>query len=281
MALLSIIIALLADRTLRNLHDLRDLSWFEYYSGLITRVLPIKKGLILLILVLFVPVVIVLTIQIFITGTLYNLPYFIFGILIMTYCLGPACLASDIDAYLDARSLGDDDEALHYAGVITERAASSVPDQQTTDVTRAILHAANDRVFSVIFWFIWLGPVGVILYRLTTNICKEESHNSDMSEWAVVLHALMVWIPARMLAFGYALTGHFDGALAAYNNRPYESDMAVTNYDTLVSTGLGALMENNVYDEISSISSARNLVIRSIMVWIAVLAILTLGGLLS
>jgi len=281
MALLSIIIALLADRALRNSHDIRDLSWFEYYSNVITGIIPFKNGLVSLIAVLLIPVAIVLAIQISISDFLYDLPYFIFGILVLIYCLGPACLSSEIDAYIDARSMGDEDEALHYAGIITERAASSVPDQQTSDVTRAILYTANERVFSVIFWFICSGSAGVVLYKLASNICKEEEHDSEMAEWALILHSLMVWIPARMMAFGYALTGHFDGALSAYKSRPYESDISITSYDTLVSTGLGALRESSESDEISAIAAARNLVMRSIMVWIAVLALLTLGGLLG
>lgn len=281
MALLSIIIALLIDRVLRDTYDIRELSWFEYYSELLTRVFSFGNGLVKLVAVLLLPVLFVLAIQISISGFLFGLPYFIFGILLLIYCLGPACLSGEIDAYMDARSLGDEDEALHYAGVITEQAASTVPDQQTTDVTRAILYAANDRVFSVIFWFVWLGPVGILLYRLIAHMSKDEGHDGDMKEWAIILHSLMIWIPARMLAFGYALTGHFDGALAAYNNRPYESDISITSYDTLVATGLGALKESNISDEISAIAAARNLVMRSIMVWIAVLAVLTLGGLLG
>lgn len=281
MALLSIIIALLIDRILRDSHDIRELSWFEAYSNFITRTIPFKKGLVNLIAVLIMPLLIILFVQAALSGFLFNLPYFIFSILVLIYCLGPASLSNDIDAYIDARSMGDEDEALHYAGVITERAASTVPDQQTTDVTRAILYTANNRVFSVIFWFIWLGPVGVLLYRLSTHIYKEEGHDSDMTEWAIILHSLMVWIPARMLAFGYALTGNFDGALAAYNSRPYESDISITSYDTLVASGLGALKENDASDEISAIAAARNLVMRSIMVWIAVLAVLTLGGILG
>ena len=281
MALLSIIIALLIDRVLRDSHDIRELSWFEVYSNFITRTIPFKKGLVNLIAVLIMPLLIILFVQVALSGFLFNLPYYLFSMLVLIYCLGPASLSNDIDAYIDARSMGDEDEALHYAGIITERAASTVPDQQTTDVTRAILYTANSRVFSVIFWFIWLGPFGVLLYRLSTHIHKEEGHDGDMTEWAIILHSLMVWVPARMLAFGYALTGNFDGALAAYNSRPYESDISITSYDTLVASGLGALKENDVSDEISAIAAARNLVVRSIMVWIAVLAVLTLGGLLS
>ena len=61
-------------------------------------------------------------------------------------------------------------------------------------------------------------------------------------------------------------------------SRPRESDLSLTNYDVLVTTGLGALRGQEVTDEISSIKAARDLVMRSIMVWIAVLALLTLGG---
>ena len=121
MALLSIIIALLLDRVLRNSHDIRELSWFEVYSNMLTRFVPIKNGLLSLLIVLFVPLLIISAVQVLLSGFLFNLPYFAFSLAVLVYCLGPACLASDIDAYLDARSMGDEDEALHYAGIITER----------------------------------------------------------------------------------------------------------------------------------------------------------------
>ena len=146
MALLSIIFALLADRVLCNSQDLRDLSWFESYSNFVTGINPVKNGLFNLILVLLIPTIVLLTLKISLSGFLFDLPYFIFGILVMVYCLGPACLSHDIDSYVDARRVGDEDEALHYAGLITERAASTVPDQQTTDVTRAVLMSSgSDR----------------------------------------------------------------------------------------------------------------------------------------
>ena len=44
---------------------------------------------------------------------------------------------------------------------------------------------------------------------------------------------------------------------------------------------LGSLNETNTSEEIDAIAAARDLVMRSIMVWIAVLAVLTLGGLLG
>ena len=278
MALISIIVGLLFDRAFRHLHDLRDLSWFEYYTGAVTRLVRTSNGLVQAIAVLILPVLIIAAIHYLLSGLLLGLFDLIFGILVFAYCLGPACLSSDIEYYLDARRLGDEDEALHYAGALTERAASTAPDQQTNDVTRAILYVANERIFAVIFWFVIIGPVGAILYRLTTNLSKQDNLSDSLAAVATLFQAVLTWVPARMLALGYALTGHFDGALQAFRNRPYESDLALENFDVLVSTGMGALRDHEATDEISSIISAKNLVMRSILIWIAVLALLTLGG---
>lgn len=277
MALISIIISLLLDRMLRHMHDLRDLSWFEHYTGLLDNVIKINNDLVKLILVLLLPLVIIFLIQLLLIDFLFGIPYFVFGIIVVLYCLGPACLSSDIEAYLDARSLGDDEEALHYAGALTETAASTVPDQQTSDVTRAILHVANERIFSVLFWFVILGPIGAAVYRLMTNISKRDEVD-PLVQYARLIQSMIAWIPAHLLAAGYALTGHFDGAFRAYQSRPHESDISVANHDVLVTTGLGALRGQEATDEISCIQGARDLVTRSIMVWIAVLALLTLGG---
>lgn len=278
MALISIIIGLLFDRAFRHLHDLRDLSWFEYYTSAVTRLVRTSNGLVQAIAVLIIPVMVIAAIQYLLSDFLLGMLYLLFGILVFAYCLGPACLSSDIEYYLDARRLGDEDEALHYAGMLTERSASTAPDQQTNDVTRAILYVANERIFAVIFWFVIIGPVGAILYRLTTNLSKQDGLSDSLSAVAILFQAVLTWVPARMLAMGYALTGHFDGALQAYRNRPYEPDLALENYDVLVNTGMGALRDHEASDEISSIISARNLVMRSILIWIAVLALLTLGG---
>ena len=278
MALISIIIGLMFDRAFRHLHDLRDLSWFEYYTSAVVRLIRTSNGVVQIIAVLIFPVLIIATIQYLLSGMLLGFLYLLFGILVFAYCLGPACLSSDIEYYLDARRLGDEDEALHYAGALTERAASTAPDQQTNDVTRAILHVANERIFAVIFWFVIIGPVGAILYRLTTNLSKQHGLNDSLAAVAILFPAVLTWVPARMLALGYALTGHFDGALQAYRNRPFEPDLALENYDVLVNTGMGALRDHEATDEISSILAAKNLVIRSILIWIALLALLTLGG---
>ncbi|MDH5611701.1 MAG: regulatory signaling modulator protein AmpE [Gammaproteobacteria bacterium] len=278
MALITIIISLMLDHAFRHLHHWRDLSWFEHYTHRVCSFAKTNSSWLKLVLVLALPLSILGLFQFVMFNILWGILYFLLSIPVLFYCLGPDCLINEVDAYLDARSLGDDDEALHYAGVLTGQSASTAPDQQTTDVTRAILTATNERVFSVLFWFVLLGPLGAVLYHLTTHLSKQDNEEPKLRDTATLVHAGMAWAPARLLAIGYALTGHFDGAVHAYRSRPHEDNIALANYDILISTGLGALQGQESTDEISSIRSARSLVSRSILIWIAVLALLTLGG---
>ena len=280
MALISIILGLFLDRTFRHLHDLRDMTWFEFYVQAIQRITGQRLPPLQFIIILALPVSLLLGVQILLQDFLFNVPGFIFGIIIFIYCLGPACLSSDIEAYIHARTLGDEDEALHYAGTITDATASTSPDQQTSDVTRAILHIANERIFATIFWFVILGPFGAMLYRLISELSKQIDFD-DLAEFSEFIHAIMAWIPARMLAAGYALTGNFDGAYHAYKDRAYTSNISHSNNEVLVSTGLGAMQNLEAGNELACIYAAQALVMRSVIVWISILAVLTLGGIIN
>jgi len=280
MALISIILGLFLDRTFRHLHDLRDMAWFEFYAQAIQRFTGKRMPPLQFIIILTLPVTLLLGIQILLQDFLFNIPAFVFGVIIFIYCLGPACLSTDIEAYIHARTLGDEDEALHYAGTITDSTASTSPDQQTSDVTRAILHVANERIFATIFWFIVLGPFGAILYRLISELSKLIEFN-DLAEFSEYIHSIMAWIPARMLAAGYALTGNFDGAYHGYKDRAQSTDFTQSNAEVLISTGMGAMHNLDRENELASIYAAQALVMRSVIVWVGILAVMTLGGIFN
>jgi len=277
MALISIILGLFLDRTFRHLHDLRDMTWFEFYVQLIQRFTGNRVPPLQFILILSLPVMLLLGIQILLNDFFFNLPGFIFGVIVFIYCLGPACLSTDIEAYIHARTLGDEDEALHYAGTITDSAASTSPDQQTSDVTRAILYVANERIFATIFWFVIFGPFGAMLYRLISELSKHFDY-TELAEFSEYIHSIMAWIPARMLAAGYALTGNFDSAYHAYKDRTHTTDCSHGNKEVLVSTGLGAMHNLEAENELASVYAAQALVMRAVIVWISMLAFMTLGG---
>jgi AmpE protein len=280
MALISIIIGLFLDRTFRHLHDLRDMTWFEFYAQAIQRFTGKLTPPIQFIVILALPVLLLLSIQILLNDFLLSVPAFVFGVIVFIYCLGPACLSTDIESYIHARTIGDEDEAMHYAGTITDSSASSSPDQQTSEVTRAILHVANERIFSTIFWFIVLGPFGAMLYRLISELSKQIEFD-ELADFSEFIHSIMAWIPARMLAAGYALTGNFDGAYHAYKDRTHSADYSQSNAEVLISTGLGAMQNLDMEDELAGIHASQALVMRAVIVWIGILAVLTLGGIFN
>ena len=280
MALISIIIGLFLDRTFRHLHDLRDMTWFEFYAQAILRFSGKLAPPIQFIVILALPVLLLLSIQILLNDFLLSVPAFVFGVIVFIYCLGPVCLSTDIEAYVHARTIGDEDEAMHYAGTITDSSASSSPDQQISDVTRAILHIANERIFSTIFWFIILGPFGAMLYRLISELSKQIEFD-ELADFSEFIHSIMAWIPARMLAAGYALTGNFDSAYHAYKDRAHSADYSQSNAEVLISTGLGAMQNLDMEDELAGIHASQALVMRAVIVWIGILAVLTLGGIFN
>ena len=67
------------------------------------------------------------------------------------------------------------------------------------------LAAANEQLFAVIFWYIVLGPLSIIAYRLV-SLCQGQPGGSPVArQWLDVFD----FIPARMTALLYLLAGNF------------------------------------------------------------------------
>ena len=150
-------------------------------------------------------------------------------------------------------------------------------DDSRHDVMHAILQESNDRIFSVIFWFMVLGPFGALLFRLT-SYTMHTTHNKTLNEAATKLQAIMAWAPAHLVAMGYALTGNYEGASQSFRDKTKQDDLSDCNNMTLLTAGLGALKDCSPGEETSCIRATRGLVLRTLVVWLAVIALLTLIG---
>ncbi len=279
MSLICIIAGLILERALSTLRDLRNFSWFDYYSEWLTDHLPAlaKQGNTSIVILLLPVMVLAGVIQHSLDDKFFGLFSLIFGLGIFTYCLGPGDLNCEVDGFLDARENGDEEQAQYFASAIMGKEASSAPDQQTADVMHAILYQSNDRFFSVIFWFVILGPFGALLYRLT-SYTMQSSQNETLASAAKNLQAILAWAPAHIVAMAYALTGNYEGASTSFREKQKQDDLSDCNYHTLITAGLGALRDCTPGDESACIRSTRGLVLRALVVWLAVIAILTLIG---
>ncbi len=282
MALICILFGIVFDRFSELLENYRNFDWFDNYSNWLLKSLPgigaqnRSSILILLLPIMFV----VMLLQFWFADRLFGLTDLLFGAAIFAFSLGPKDLNRQIDRYLQAREKGDDNAANAEARAILQKQPASNPDQQIVEVMRATLHESNDRFFAVIFWFVLLGPFGALLYRLTSHTMRS-TNNATLANAAKEFQAILAWAPAHMVAMGFALTGNYEGAKKEFYSKNKQNDLSDCNYHTLITAGQGALKDCAPGEETACIRSARALTLRTLIVWLAFISILTLIGWVS
>lgn len=279
MALICILIGIIFERASDLLESRRNFDWYDSYSRWLLKTLPgLTNQQKSSIVILLFPVMLVIgLLQGWLDDKLLGLTQLLFGLVIFAYSLGPYDLNRQINRYLEAREAGDEDTACEEAVLIMQKEAPTDSDQQTVEVMRAVLHEANDRFFAVIFWFVVLGPMGALLYRLTSHTMRN-SASATLSAAARQLLAILAWAPAHLVAVGYALTGNYEGAKQQFISKNKQDDLYECNYHTLITAGQGALKDCQPGEETACIRSARALVLRTLVVWLAIIAMMTLMG---
>jgi cobalamin biosynthesis protein CobD/CbiB len=86
------------------------------------------------------------------------------------------------------------------------------------------LMRSHRHVFGVMAWFIALGPVGAICYRLAALLADRWGGGQNAETGAFGLFArrafeVIDWLPVRLTAFGFAMTGDFTGAIECWREQ--------------------------------------------------------------
>ncbi|MGD8910020.1 MAG: regulatory signaling modulator protein AmpE [Chromatiales bacterium] len=293
MSIFIIVICLIAERFLLDHQHLRQKPWLETFSKWLTdqrRPEWTKRGLMSLITVLLPPLLITALLQQLLAGSLFGLPSVIFAAAVLLYCLGPIDLDTQVNDYSQAAEADEEPQLRRLARDIIEDEPPTSEPALSQSVAESILLQANQRLFGVIFWFLLLGPLGALLYRMTTQLPRLEQANRDIDFFlnAKQLLLIMDWLPARLTAICYAIAGSFEDALygwRSYRDRRYD-EFSDSNSGTLICTGSGAMRLNTLLeehsDELHDFShlpqSAMALVWRSLVVWLVIAGLLALTG---
>jgi membrane protein required for beta-lactamase induction len=295
MSLLVIVICLITERFLLDYQHLRQAPWLERYSQWLTRQsLPgwSLMGMPNLLLLLVPPVLLAGLLQQLFADGLFGLPSLLFAMLLLLFCLGPEDLDSQVNRYIQAVEEEDENRQREIAReLINDEPPSSEP-ALSQAVTEGILLQANQRLFGVLFWFLLLGPMGALLYRIAGQLPRLTQANRDMDYFLSAKQLLLIldWAPARLTAICYAIAGSFEDALygwRSYQERRYD-EFSDSNSGTLICTGDGAMRLTTLLDEHSDElhdyshlpQSAMALVWRSLVVWLAISGLLALTGIL-
>ena len=215
----------------------------------------------------------------------------LFGVVALVYAWGPRDLDVDVEAIIDAHDAPTRREAI--ARLWPEGEGASI---DGSALVEAVFRNALQRWFGVLFWFLLLGPVGALLYRLSALACEGEFARSLPAENLMgvrTLHSLLNWPVAQLMTLSMALVGNFDAVFNAWRTaqgNTLQLDVGFLGAAARASVKSELAEEAEEYAEEGMVQSMRelpelrdamSLVWRILLLWLAVLALIVLAGFVS
>ncbi len=300
MNLIALLIGLVVERLATQLFHWRRMRWLDRIIDFGFRQTarlgnwPALIPVMLLGAVLVMPVAVAIFL---LGGTLAGVTYLLLAVIVLFFSLGPRDIGEEVGEYCKALEEKDDELVQHAAKALIE---DDVPDdvtERTHCVEAAVCVQANNRLFSVVFWFVVLGPLAAWAYRVTDLIRRRavftaardeqsDGQSARIRDAAERLHGWLAWIPARLTAVGYAAAGHMDDAIAALRAPTEDRDQTTSerSESLLARVGIAALALQDRPDEsaderaIRGAQAANHLVFKLLVIWAVIIAAMTLYG---
>ncbi len=296
MALITIIISLLFEKYYRELSHWRNFTWFHAYLRWIWRWLQQRPQLQgpLAVLVTLAPPLLAIGLGLLLLYRIHPLLGFTAGIVVCVFSLGPQNLHELTQDFIRARQQQHDAESERLLHAILGDLTPGRSEEVHAAIVARIFIATNERLLAVLFWLLLLGPLGAALLRLAC-VTREVSGSTQAPEFLTVpatraaferLPYLLLWLPARLTALGFAITGSFVHTFELWRRHrdwsPYWPD---ANDSLLVACGFGALQSTPALGRapgselsLDHTQEALHLTLRSVLLWLVVYSILILAG---
>lgn len=168
----------------------------------------------------------------------------------------------------------DDDVEIDEEDIFTEGDWTSL----NHAMLKALAYKGFERIFAVMFWFVLIGPVGALIYRLVSLFAQKD--DSEEGEQARRWLWLIEWPAVRLLGITFALTGSFVGCIKAWQEKllcaKSTTSQVLEHYingalDIDESVQLEDVLTQREFKEIVSLYS------RTLIFWVCLLAVLTLA----
>jgi membrane protein required for beta-lactamase induction len=197
--------------------------------------------------------------------------------------LGPHKLTAQASAYLKARAANDQLSAQSVARYILGYEPPTDPCECGWVLAQAVLRRADEWIFSAVFWFALLGPLGAVLFRVADVVAERAAIDRPLTLYArsaLRLKLVMAWVPQHLLALTYTLAGGFDGTFSGIRQTYAQTTDPLLDRGNVVlgRAGSAALLgvAGKDADEAELLHAAVDLVWRSIVIWLAVIGIIEL-----
>lgn len=219
----------------------------------------------------------------------------VIGVVCLAFALGTKSLVQHARAVSEALKNSDIDLARKSIAMIVSRDTSNSDEEAINRATiESVLENGSDAIFAAIFWFVVLGAPGVILYRLANTLDAMWGYRTEQFNYfgwtAARIDDALNWIPARLTALAYTLAGNTKSAWLCWHKQAKQ--WHGINPGVVMASGAGALnitlggpaIYHGKYierpelgcdkkPEASDIERTINLVYKSIVIWLLVIAI--------
>ncbi|MGO4222481.1 hypothetical protein AB4Y64_11595 [Lysobacter sp. TAF61] len=313
--LIAVVVALVLGHLAQSLAaSVRDYGWYRNWLRWLGGRLSANefwRGRWGILIALVPPLLAIGLFQLALLEPLWGLAGVAFSIAVLFYAWGPR----DLDLDVEAIAAAGDTTSRRTAAARLWPEGEMPATLDGASLIEAVFGNAQQRWFGVLFWFLVLGPLGALLYRFTVLAAQGEAASELPGETrlgARKLLALLDWPVAQLLTLSLALVGNFDTVLGAWReaggasfdlDRPFlgavarasvkceladeAADYADYGDDVgSVQAGEGGLpvpppMPPAWSADLPELRDAMSLVWRSLLVWLAVLALFVIAGWVS
>lgn len=284
MALLAIMITLGIEHFYQVLDEHRRLEWFARWGNWIEehRTLNTPRGtLFTSLLTLLLPILLVHQLAVWMAEGGW-LPELLFSVLILILSIGPKDLRRQVESVLESWSREDVEGGILHAEGLLQGEVPPHKGAVVRKLTETVLTEANSRIFTVLFWFVVLGPAAALLVRLGMVLehLQQGERGDEAPHWICEMNRLLAWPAAHLLALSYALVGDFSTAFKQFLQHAGD-----WHHNRLVmrESGMGAIrlepvdLENDEDCDLQEVWDSLEMVRRAEVTWLVVLALMILS----
>ncbi|MBN7771717.1 regulatory signaling modulator protein AmpE [Marinobacter daepoensis] len=295
MSLVVFLIAYVLRRRLdRNDHWCGDAfwrSWFHRWGRVAAgREASLWPGL----LVIGLPALVLAGVEVFTVGEGMRWALYPLELLLLLMLLGAPGWRAVLRTYSDAWQRGDMQAAWHHIQErlpAAERGAALSPEAMHLSVSRALMISVFERFFLVVFWYAVGGIALAFLARGLVALAGQWPQMAARARFRK-LAQVVEWVPARLLSCTFGIAGDLAGW--GREIRSVFPGVGKATPDVLMISANGSLtgyaLDPARFAELHpeewpafggrSLSAIRDLLNRSMLVWICAFALLVIAGIL-
>ncbi|MEM8561904.1 MAG: regulatory signaling modulator protein AmpE [Pseudomonadota bacterium] len=211
MTFLAIIVAVLLFQAWGSAGRVHVDGWFDNWLQRVSAWgMPSALSLAVLILL---PAILAILILNVLESILFGLFWLIAAIVLLLYAFGRGDLKASMGQYRNYAYAGDFEAAYLALGDGRNPEVETPEPLRPRDVHvmihESFLYDGLQRWFSVLFYFVLLGPAWALAYRLL-QLSRDQFEGELVARWLFILD----WVPARLLAATFSIAGNFVGSKA-------------------------------------------------------------------